>query len=66
MTGTKAGGLKCKRTNYMLHGDDFYRRIGQKGGRVRSPLKGFGSNPTLAIEAGRKGGLISRKGKKNG
>lgn len=65
MSGTKAGGKKCRETNYKLHGDDFYKRIGQKGGQVRSPLKGFGSNPTLARTAGRIGGLKSRKRSKN-
>lgn len=61
MSGTKAGAKKARETNYRLHGDDFYARIGQKGGRVKSPLKGFGANPSLAKLAGRLGGLKSRK-----
>lgn len=33
MAGTKAGGEKARNTNYKLHGDDFYKRIGAIGGR---------------------------------
>lgn len=63
MSGTKAGGLKASMTNKQLHGDDFYARIGQKGGKVKSPLKGFGSNPTLAKLAGKLGGMKSKRGR---
>jgi len=55
MSGTKAGGLKCAATNKLKHGDDFYKRIGSKGGKVRNPKKGFGSNHERAVAAGRKG-----------
>lgn len=66
MAGTKAGGLKAARTNLERHGNDFYARIGAKGGR-NGHTGGFESNPTLARIAGRKGGRIStRKGIKNG
>lgn len=63
MSGTKQGGIKAAKTNIERNGDDFYARIGAKGGRVCSPNKGFGANPKLAREAGRKGGKISRRGK---
>jgi general stress protein YciG len=66
MSGTKVGGLKAKATNLKLHGQDFYQRIGKKGGQ-NSHVGGFGTNPVLARIAGSKGGRIStRKGIKNG
>lgn len=66
MSGTKAGGMKAKATNLLLHGDDFYQRIGKKGGQ-NSHVGGFGANPALARIAGGKGGrILSRKGIKNG
>lgn len=33
MAGTTEGGRKAAATNYKLHGDDFYAKIGAKGGR---------------------------------
>lgn len=63
MAGTKAGGLKARDTNLSRNGSDFYSRIGKKGGSVLGVRKGFALNPKLAVEAGRKGGKISRRGK---
>ena len=66
MAGTKIGGMKAARTNLKKHGNDFYVRIGTKGGR-NGHTGGFAANPELARIAGRKGGRIStRKGIKNG
>ena len=66
MSGTKAGGMKAKATNLLLHGQDFYQRIGKKGGK-NGHTGGFASNPALARVAGARGGRIStRKGIKNG
>ena len=63
---TKAGGKKAAKTIKERHGDDFYSRIGAKGGR-NGHTGGFFANPELAKEAGRKGGKISRRtGIKNG
>ena len=62
MCGTKAGGLKAAKTNYTLHGRDFYARIGREGGK-NGHTGGFAANPELAREAGRKGGLKSKRGK---
>ena len=62
MCGTKEGELKAKLTNYARHGSDFYARIGKKGGR-NGHTGGFASNLDLASEAGRKGGLKSKRGK---
>lgn len=61
MSGTKAGGRKAALTNYERHGRDFYARIGRKGG-INGHTGGFASMPKDKVrEAGRKGGLISRR-----
>lgn len=60
MAGTKAGGLKARQTNYERQGKDFYKRIGQIGGR-NGHTGGFAANPALAKIAGAKGGRISRR-----
>lgn len=62
MSGTVTGGKKAAITNKQKQGEDFYKRIGQKGGKVCG-MKGFALNLELAKTAGRKGGLISRRGK---
>ena len=61
MAGTKAGGLKAAATNKKKYGNDFYARIGGKGGR-NGHTGGFASNHELARIAGCKGGLKSRRG----
>lgn len=65
MAGTVEGGIKAAKKNKELHGDDFYKRIGAKGGR-NGNTGGFASNPELARIAGSKGGKISRRTKSNG
>lgn len=62
MAGTTAGGIKTRDKN-LARDPDFYKRIGSKGGK-HTGLKGFALNPALARVAGRKGGTISRRGKK--
>lgn len=62
MAGTIKGGKKASATNKEKHGADFYSRIGRMGGKVCG-VKGFALNIELAKEAGRKGGLISKRGK---
>lgn len=62
MSGTRAGGLKASATNKQRHGEDFFARIGKKGGE-NGHTGGFASNPELARKAGRKGGSKSRRGK---
>lgn len=61
MAGTTAGSQKAAETNKKKYGDGFYARIGQKGGR-NGHTGGFAANPELAKIAGRKGGLISKRG----
>ncbi len=63
MAGTTAGGKKAAARNKELYGTNFYAEIGAKGGRVGT-TGGFAANRELAREAGRKGGLKSRRGKK--
>ncbi|MBR5795288.1 MAG: hypothetical protein IKY26_04035 [Erysipelotrichaceae bacterium] len=66
MSGTKLGGKKAALTNIARNGFDFYKKIGSKGGK-NGHTGGFYANRELAREAGRKGGLKSRRtGVKNG
>ena len=62
MPGTKIGGQKAAETNRARHGKDFYARIGAVGG-TKGTTGGFAANRELAREAGRKGGMISRRRK---
>lgn len=65
MSGTRAGGRKAAATNKLRNGNDFYARIGAKGGRngYGPDYKGgFGGDHELARRAGAKGGRISRRG----
>ena len=62
MTGTKAGGIKCRETNYKKYGKDFYKNMGRKGGIVCC-RKGFATNLEAARKYGRIGGLKSKRGK---
>lgn len=62
MPGTIDGGKKAAAKNKQRHGADFYARIGAMGGR-KGHTGGFAANRDLAREAGRKGGLISRRKK---
>ena len=62
MAGTLDGGKQAAKTNKELYGSDFYKRIGAKGGK-KGTTGGFAANRELAREAGRKGGLKSKRGK---
>lgn len=62
MAGNKRGGEEAAKTNIRRYGKDFYARIGAMGGR-KSTTGGFAANRELAREAGRKGGMISRRRK---
>lgn len=58
MSGNKEGALKARDTNIKKHGPDFYKKIGSESWKNpdRSRKTGFALNPSLAKEAGRKGG----------
>lgn len=67
MAGTRLGGLRAAETNKEKYGIDFYERIGRKGGQ-NGHTGGFATVDengvhVLAKLAGRKGGMISRRGK---
>lgn len=61
MPGNKIGGAKAAATNKKKYGEDFYKRIGSKGGQL-GHTGGFAANPELAKIAGRKGGSRSKRG----
>jgi len=60
MAGTRQGGVKAAETNKKIHGEDFYHKIGTLGG-LKSRGGGFAADRNRAREAGRKGGLASRR-----
>ena len=62
MAQTKEGAAKAMTAIRERHGDDFFKRIGAKGGR-NGNTGGFAANPELARIAGAKSGKISRRGK---
>ena len=73
MPGTKVGGMKAAMTNKTRFGEDFYARIGKKGGSASTPTGGFGSDKIgpdgltgreRARVAGAKGGRMSKRGSK--
>jgi hypothetical protein len=61
MAGTVKGGKRAAQTNISKYGRDFYARIGAMGGQ-KGHTGGFYANRDLARKAGRKGGLVSRRG----
>lgn len=62
MSGNKAGSAKAVKVVKEKFGEDFFKRIGAIGGK-KGRTGGFFANRELARTAGRKGGLISRRGK---
>lgn len=63
MAGNTSGGKKASETNKQRYGEDFYKKIGQAGGRAGTGMKGFALDREKARIAGAKGGKISRKPK---
>lgn len=65
MAGTVSGGKAAAATNKQRYGEDFYERLGAKGGK-KSRTGGFFANRELARAAraaGAKGGRKSRRTK---
>ena len=62
MSGTKVGGSKARETNKAKYGSDYYAQIGRIGGH-NGHTGGFAANTELAKEAGRLGGLKSKRPK---
>lgn len=61
MAGNRNGGLKAAATNKLKYGEDFYEKIGAKGGKL-GRTGGFYANRELARTAGAIGGAKSRRG----
>lgn len=59
--GTKEGAKKAVATIKEKHGEDFYRKIGRKGGQ-NGHTGGFAYDHELAVRAGAIGGKKSRRG----
>lgn len=64
MAGTQAGGRQAAETNRRLHGENFYREIGRKGGS-NGTRGGFGAGES-GREQARKAGAIGGKKSKRG
>lgn len=62
MAGTTIGGKKASQTNIKKYGEDFYRKIGSKGGKL-GKTGGFWADRELARRAGAIGGKVSKRGK---
>lgn len=62
MAGTKAGAAKAVSKVKQKYGDDFYAKIGAKGGK-KGTTGGFYANRELARLAGARGGKKSKRGK---
>lgn len=69
MTGTPDGGKKAAETNKERWGPDFYKKIGQQGGK-QGHGGGFGSDKVgkdgltgreRASKAGYKGGIVTKQ-----
>lgn len=66
MAGNKVGAIKARKKVIELYGEDFYAKVGRKGGQ-NGTTGGFAKDRELARRAGRIGGLKSnRTGIKNG
>ncbi len=67
MAGTKQGGMAAAATNKQKYGNDFYSKIGAKGGK-NGKTGGFAAGDAGRERArvyGAVGGRISRRTKKN-
>lgn len=61
MAGVRAGGLKAVETLKEKYGEDYFSKIGRKGGKAHG--KGGFNDRSLARRAGAKGGRISKRPK---
>ena len=71
MPGTKAGAAKAAATIKEKYGKDHYKTIGKLGQASYNSIpkdkrkpRGFAANLDLARRAGKKGGTISRRNRK--
>lgn len=61
MAGTKAGAKKAVASIKEKYGEDYFQRIGRKGGQ-NGHTGGFAYDHELAVRAGAIGGKKSRRG----
>lgn len=63
MTNNRSnGGKKAALRNKLKYGEDFYIKLGKKGGSApHTKPRGFAADKELASRAGRIGGSISRR-----
>lgn len=61
MAGSKKSAKKAAQTNFKRYGKDFYKKIGEVGGK-NGHTGGFYVNRELAMKVGKLGGTISRRG----
>ncbi len=59
MGGTIAGGIKTRETNMERYGEDYYKKIGKKGGQTSRG--GQFTDRALASKWGAVGGAKSRR-----
>lgn len=71
MAGTKAGAAKTKKTILETYGKDYYKEIGKIGGKLGTTggfayaLKNYDeTDPRHPSNAGKKGGKVSKRGKR--
>lgn len=62
MSGNPQQGRNAALTNKERYGEDFYKRIGAKGGK-NGTTGGFAADRELARRAGRIGGMKSKRRK---
>lgn len=64
MAGTPEGGRKTVAKVKALYGEDFYKKVGHKGGTApRTAPRMFAADRELASKAGKVGGILSRRSK---
>lgn len=59
MSGTREGGIKSREAN-LARDPDFYKKMGEKGGKAKVSTKGFGSWDREKLVK-----MASENGKKN-
>ena len=60
MAGTKEGAQKASKTIRERHGEDYFARIGRKGG-VQSVFKGYSMDLKKVSRCGKKGAKVKKK-----